>query len=256
MKVDVIMPAGGRIYGEFADEAGAEVKALISIGGKTVLERSIDTLRATGCVGRVVVIGPDEVSANPASDAADTVLSEGGNSGPANIIRGLQWLHDTDGTHADRVLIVTTDLPFLTSEAIIGFIDSCNSEIDFCVPLVSRDAFESRFPGTELEYVSLADGQWTMGCAFLVNPAAIMKSRPLIENVFEMRKSQFGMARLLGLRFTLRFLFRRLTIAHIEQRCSAIIGCSGRAIFGSDAVLAYDIDKPEEYRYAANAVIG
>jgi len=254
VKVDVVLPAGGRIYGEFAIEAGAEVKALISFNGKTVLEHSIETLRDTDCIGRIVVVGPDEIAAHPAAKAADVVLSEGGDSGPANIIRGLEWLHSTDGKYADRVLIVATDLPFLTPEAIVKFIGSCDPEADFCVPLVRREEFESRFPGAEIEYVHLVDGQWTMGCAFLVNPEAVIKSRSLIENIFSMRKSQLGMVRILGLGFILRFLFGRLTVAHIEKRCNTIIKCKGRAIYASDAALAYDMDKPDEYKYAVNAI--
>ncbi len=254
MKIDVVMPAGGRIYGEFADEAGAEVKALISFNGKTVLEHSIEILRSTECVGRIVVVGPDEIAAHPVSKAADVVLSEGGDSGPANIIRGLEWLRDTDGKSADRVLIVATDLPFLTPEAIVKFIGSCDPDADFCVPLVRQEEFESRFPGTEIEYVHLADGHWTIGCAFFVNPTAVIKSRPLIENIFTMRKSQFGMVRILGIGFILRFLFGRLTVKHIEKRCNSIIGCRGCAVYSSDAVLAYDIDKPDEYRYAASVI--
>ena len=48
--IDVILPAGGRISGEFAAETGVGVKALIEIGGRTVLQRTIDALRATGQV--------------------------------------------------------------------------------------------------------------------------------------------------------------------------------------------------------------
>jgi len=101
LKVDAILPAGGRITGVFAQETGTSVKALISPGGPTVLERTLDALRATGHVGRIVVVGPDEVASHPAACAADVVLPES-ISGPANIFGGLEWLaHVSDG-HYDR----------------------------------------------------------------------------------------------------------------------------------------------------------
>jgi len=78
MLVDAMLPAAGRISGEFAAEAGAEVKALIEIGGRTVLQRTLETLRATDRIGKIVVIGPEEVTSHPAAQGADALLSEGG----------------------------------------------------------------------------------------------------------------------------------------------------------------------------------
>ena len=250
--IDVILPAGGRISGEFAAEAGVDVKALIEIGGRTVLQRPLDALRATGQIRRAIVIGPDEIADHSCAKSADAVLPEGGDSGPANILRGIEWLRETDGSRADRVLIVTTDLPFLTPEAISVFIGSCPSDVDLCAALVSKKAFEERFPGSENQYVKLADGEWTLGCGFLVNPEAIESNRDHIERVFAARKSQIGMARLLGFGFIIRFLTGRLTVSHIENRCAKMLGCSGKGIRQSSPELAFDLDHIGEYRYAAN----
>jgi len=252
MKVDAILPAGGRISGRFAREAGAEIKALIAFGGQTVLEGTVAGLRGSGQVGRIVVIGPEEVGAHPGAGGADAVLPEGGRSGPANIFRGLEWLYEANGgRHAARVLIAATDLPFLTAEAIKGFLDACPCESDICLPVVRREEFEGRFPNHTIPYVRLRDGQWMIGCAFLVNPVAIIRSRALIEGVFAARKNHLAMARLLGLSFIVRFLVRRLTVSQVERRGLEIIGCSGGAIRGCLPELVFDIDRPKDYRYAA-----
>lgn len=248
--IDVILPAGGRISGEFAAATGVGVKALIEIGGRTVLQRTIDALRATGQVRRAIVIGPDEIRQHPCSQSADAVLPEGGDSGPANIIRGIEWLRETDGSRADRVLIVTTDLPFLTPEAISTFIDSCPSDVDLCAALVSRKSFEERFPGSVNPYVKLADGDWTLGCGFLVNPEAIETNRDHVERVFAARKSQIGMARLLGLGFIIQLVTHRLTVGRVEARARQMLGCSGKGIPGSPPEFAFDMDHIGEYRYA------
>jgi len=251
MTVDVILPAGGRISGSFAAAAGTGVKALIPVGGRTVLERTLAALRGTGRVGRIVVIGPAEVAAHPAARAADAVLPEGGSTGPANIVRGIEWLRDASGgRHAERVLVVTTDLPFLTPEAINSFLDACPSDLDACVPVVRRDEFEARFPGSSGTYVRLRDGQWAIGCAFLVNPAMVLGNRARIEGVFAARKSPIAMARLLGPLFIARLLFGRLTVGQIEQRCLDILGCTGAGVRGCPPELAFDIDRPGDYRYA------
>lgn len=250
-RVDAILPAGGRISGEFAAEAGAEIKALIQLGERTVLEQTLSTLKATGRVGRTVLIGPEELTTHPAAEATDTVLREG-TSGAANILRGLEWLYcANDRRHAERVLILTTDLPFLTPQALTGFLDACPPDLDVCMPVVSREEFEARFSHFSVPYVRLRDGEWVIGCAFLVNPEAIVRNRPVIERVFAARKSPIGMASLLGPSFILRFLLRRLTVGDVEQRCLDILGCTGGAIRGCAPELAFDIDRLEDYRCAA-----
>ena len=90
-KFDVILPAGGRITGEFAQQAGVDIKALIDFYGETILRRTIHTLRATDRVGRIVVIGP-QPTLNEALKAGANGLIIEGESGPDNILRGLQWL--------------------------------------------------------------------------------------------------------------------------------------------------------------------
>jgi CTP:molybdopterin cytidylyltransferase MocA len=250
MRLDAIVPAGGRISGPFAREAGTEVKALIQLGGWTVLERTLASLGATGRVGRTVVIGPEEVISHQAARSVDAALNEG-SSGPANIFRGLEWLYvANDRRYPKRVLILTTDLPFVTADAITEFLDVCPPSLDLCIPVLRRAEFEARFSYRSARYVHLRDGEWMIGCAFLVDPVALVRNRSAIERVFASRRSRLGMARLLGPSFVLRFLIRRLTVAHIEQRCREMLGCTGKGIRGCAPELALDIDYPEDYRYA------
>ena len=250
MRVDAILPAGGRISGEFAEAAGTEVKALIRLGRWTVLERALASLEATGRTGRTVVIGPEEVVSHPAAGSADVALPEG-SSGAANIFRGLEWLYVANGRrHAERVLILTTDLPFLTPEAIATFIGACPPDLDLCLPLLEREDFEARFSYRSARYVRLRDGEWMVGCAFLVDPKALIRNRSLIERAFAVRRNRLAMARLLGPSFVLRFLARRLGVPDIERRSQDVLGCTARGIRGCAPELAFDIDYPEDYHYA------
>ena len=247
--VDVILPAGGRIAGEFAQDAGAAIKALIRLNGETQLARTIAALRETGRARRILVVGAHrDADLQAAAAHADALLPEG-ETGPDNIFRALDYLR-SDGRPPRSVLIVTTDLPFVTSTALSGFLDRCPPDADLCIPVIARAAYEARFPGSENEFVRLADGQWTIGGAFLVRPDALQKSRTQLGRVFAARKSQMAMARLLGPLFIARFALRRLAVAHIERRCSQILGVRGVAVRGCAPELAFDIDQPNEYRYA------
>jgi hypothetical protein len=249
MTVDAILPAGGRILGDVTREAGTSVKALLEFGRMTVLEQTLRTLRATGRTRRAVVVGPAEI-APYTKGLADAVLPET-HSGPGNIMRGLEWLRArADGSDPERVLILTTDLPFLTPEAVRGFLDVCPAQLDLCVPIIERHEFELRFPRSAARYVRLRDGEWMIGCAFLINPAVVLRNISMVERVFAARRNKLSMARLLGPRFVWRFLTRCLTIGQIERKCLEIIGCSGGAIRGCAPELGFDIDYPQDYRYA------
>lgn len=259
--LDVILPAGGRIAGEFAQETGVEIKARLPIENQTILSRTISTLRELDCIGRIVVIGPDELRDEAAS--ADALIAEG-DSGPDNIFRGLQWLQENSNRVLDspsskdqnpkaknqiRVLVMTTDLPFVTAQAIQQFLDSCADEADICIPIVGRQQFEAHFSGAPGVWLRLQDGEWTLGCAFLLRVEALTKSRPHIERVFAARKSQIQMAKLLGPIFIARLLTKRLTVAHIKERCEQVLDCRGAVIQNAAPELAFDIDEAPEYRY-------
>ncbi len=247
---DVLLPAGGRIPEAWAKKAGSEIKTLLTFHDETILHRTIRILRATDGIGRIVVIGPAELQ-EEARDA--NVLIPEGATGPANIFRGLQWLQENDEANRvldHRVLVMTTDLPFVTSQAIQQFLEACPPETDICVPIVERASFEQRFPAASGFWVPLGGQQWTLACAFLLRVESMVQSRAHIERIFAARKSQLQMARLLGPMFIARLVTKRLTIAHIQNRCESVLGCRGQVIENAAPELAFDIDDEIAYRYA------
>lgn len=245
---DVVLPAGGRISGAFAQAAGAEIKALIRVGEQTILRRTIEVFRDTGRVGRIVVIGPEAALEEARAAGADGTILEG-DTGPENFFRGLAWLREQSSDPAARVTIAATDLPFLTPEAINHYWDFCPAQADVAVPVLAKAAFEARFPGSENIYVPLREGQITLGCVFQVNPDVLLRNRPHIERVFRARKSQFQMARLVGWRVALGLAAKRLTLRAIEERCGQILGCRGAGVPDCAPELGFDIDQPQEFHY-------
>lgn len=251
---DAILPAGGQIDEEFAKAVGTKNKALIQIEGKTVLGRTLDALNATGMIKSTIVIGPEEVRNHPDAASA-TYKLEPGDTGPDNIYLGLNQLLQ-EPNPPQKVLVVTTDLPFLTPELLRNFIESCPTDRDICVPLVRAGEFRKRFPGTEATFVKLKDDEWTTGCAYVMDVQALKKAKPHIDKVFENRKSKLGMAKLLGPGFVLKWLTKRLTLVDVEAKIMNVLGCSGAAVTGSAPELAFDIDYKDDYDYAVSHVGG
>ena len=249
---DAILPAGGTIDPDFAARVGTANKALIKIDGRTVLGRTLDALNASEMVRSTILIGPDEVRDHPDAATATFRLSQG-ETGPDNIYIGLRHvLNESDPPQ--KVLVVTTDLPFLTADLIRQFIHSCPQDRDICVPLIRESDFHRRFPESTATFVKLRDDVWTTGCAYIMDVKALEKAKLHIDRVFENRKSKMGMAKLLGPAFVLKWLTKRLTLVDVEAKIMSILGCSGAAVTGSPPELAYDIDYLDDYEYAVKHV--
>jgi GTP:adenosylcobinamide-phosphate guanylyltransferase len=250
---DAILPAGGTLDAEFAAKVGTSSKALIEVGGQTVLRRTIEAVRA-GSPRRVVVAGTEEVVAHPDSDLADLKVPSG-HSGPDSILKGLNDLLALPNP-PDRVLIVTTDLPFITGDAVRSFLEKCPESAAVCVPLLTAPEFLAMFPGSRSLYMPLKDGDWTAGCAYLMDVAAYRKALPDLEHLFQVRKSKIGMVKMLGLRFLIKFLTKTLTVEDVEAKILQMLQCQGKAVLHSAPELAYDIDNYEEYVYARERMEG
>lgn len=254
-RLDVVLPAGGRIAGEFARSAGAEMKALIPLGGKTLLRRSIEAFRATGRAGKIVVVGPEEVLAEARARGADGAVAEGA-TGPENIALGLDWLKGQPGGLSPHALIAATDLPFLTGEALLAFLAAIPADAGIAVPIMTQEEFEARFPGSVNEYVPLREGQFTIGSVYYARSEMALAQRERLEAFFSVRKSQFQMARLVGWRVALGWITRTLTVRALERRAREILGCKGVAVPHAPPELAFDIDLPDDYAYAAAQIAG
>ena len=246
LRFDAILPAGGRIDADFAKQVGTDNKALIKFGEKTILEHTLDVLRETGLIDRLVVIGTPEVKATAIEGV--TYL-DSGPSGPENILNGLKYLLATDQP-PKRVLVLTTDLPFLTADILRKFIEACPADKDICVPLITKSEYEARFPDSTSTFIPLRDDTWTAGCAYMMDSDALQKSMPHIERVFANRKSKVGMAKLLGFGFLLKVLTKTLTVPVAIKKVESILSCSAAGVLNCPPELAYDIDFMDDYEYA------
>lgn len=240
----MILMAGGRISGEYAEAAGTTVKALVPLGGEPVIRRVARALQAARGVGRICVVGPPAVREvvkdlcawEPERDSA-----------LGNFQAGLAHLQPDAHSH---VLLCGTDVPALVPHALEDFLQRTDSGGDIWMPVVHRDAFARRYPEGRWVYVHLADGQFTGGSQFLVRPRAVLENLPLIEELFSRRKSQLRMAGRLGLPFLFKLLTRRLRVHELEARASLLTGCRCRAVLDCHPELAFDIDNLADWRYA------
>ena len=244
---DVVIPAGGRIPESYARLIGTPHRALAPVGPdrRPVMQIVVDALRASGQVRHII-----GVAAAPVADAISGVdgWQPAGDSGPANILRGLAALEAPDMP----ALVCTSDLPLLTAQDVQDFVGRCLPEADLTLGLVSAEAYLSAFPQSPpSEWVALSDaGPVTMGGLFGLRPALLLRHEALLASVFESRKSQARMARLLGPRLLWQWATKTLTLRALVARGEMILGGRAQVLRDAPPRLSFDIDTEDDYTYA------
>jgi len=219
-----------------------EIKALLTVKGRTLLETVLDAVWCTGRVQEVVVVG-SPLLRYWVDRAGGRIIPERVEA-HENLITGLQAV-----AHYPRALYLTSDLPFVTSQAVHGFVDACPPDVQLGYAIVRREVFDARFPHSPSTYARLREGEVVAGCAAMIEPAALLERTEWIRRVAQRRKSLWRLALLAGFRLLWRYVTHQLTIADVEHRAEQLLGMRCRAV-ECDPELAYDIDTPQEYEYA------
>lgn len=241
--IDAIILAGAQNTGKLREVSSAAAEATIPVAGRPMVWHVVDALHRSKYVGRIIVVGPDEVArVEYGLEPGRVVHLPSGSTMIENLLRAVDYVREQP-----HVLVVTSDIPLLTPEAVDDFIERCKPyEADIYYPVVSRDTNEKYYPGMQRTYVRLKEGTFTGGNLALVAPEALRRGRAVIEQAYLMRKKPIKLARLLGFRFILKFVFNRLGLHEIEEQAANVIGCSGRAVISPYPELGIDVDKPSD----------
>lgn len=248
--IPAVVTAGGRLSGEIATAAGTPIKALAPLSGRPLVTAMLDALQAAPGVGSISLVGPIPDLAPLATLYPSIRLVPEGETGPENVLRGLDAVAATGAAGHDYALVCTSDLPFVNSESIQWLLENAPEDADIVYPIVTREEYLDLFPASPNTWARIAGEYLTGGSVLLVRTAAIARNRALIERVFAARKSQWEMARLLGFAFLIRFLTRTLTVAQAEAQASRMTGCRCRALRGAPPQIACDIDTLADYQWA------
>lgn len=218
-------------------------KALIKIKGKYMITYVIDALRQSGKIDKIAVVG-DRNKLNHLDDI-DLIIDQG-SSIVENVIKGIEPFKNDK-----RVLILTCDIPMLTKDAVIDFIEQSESkDADLCYPIVKREDNERKFPGAKRTYVRIREGTFTGGNIFYINPAIIDSCINAANQFISYRKKPWKLGRLLGLKILILFAFGRVTIDQLEGKVSELFNIKAKAIISRYPEIGNDIDKDEDVEMA------
>ena len=226
---------------------GASHKALIRLGGETLLARVVGALQVAGATRIAVISSHPEVQAEIAHLGAEA-LDEA--AGPSLSVR----------TGAERLgtpLVVTTaDHALLRPEWVTRFLADTPADADVTVLVAARATVEAAAPGTKRTWLKLADGDWS-GCNlfYLANDRALAVI-DLWRRVEAERKRPWKMAQILGPRMLLRYVTRRLGLRDAAARLGALAGVRAAIVETPYGLASVDVDKPADLDLVRRIVAG
>ena len=255
--LDVVVLAGGKNSAEMEAATGVTNRALVTLGGETMLSYVVEALRAAPDVGRVFVVGDVPADGRYQQVPAGETLMD-------NLLAGLRAV-DASAATGRPVLVATSDTPFLRAEAVTDFITQSRATgADLCYPIVPIDLCRTRFPEMKRTTLRLREGTFTGGNMMLINPRFLLDHEDTVLRAYAARKSVPQIGRLLGWGLLMRILAAQalspslLTLAMLEAGVSRLIGsgCRARAIVTRHPEIGTDVDKPEDVAVAQRMLAG
>lgn len=250
--IPAVVLAGAPAEQDFRAKYSISHRAEIPLGGKMMIQYVLDALRGSSHVGSICVVGDIQC------EGADKIIPSAG-SLIDNLIAGVNECSGDDGL----VLVVTSDIPMLTSEAVEDFIARCGeSEADFYYSIISKEVNDQQFPGMKRTYAKTADGIFTGGNIMLVRSRVIAENGGIIRELLAARKSPIKLAGIIGMGFLVRALLAQtvwpgaLKIAFVEETVGRIMKGRMKGVPTPYAEIGADVDKLEHVEFAEAALRG
>ncbi|MGI4778701.1 MAG: nucleotidyltransferase family protein [Janthinobacterium lividum] len=239
--------AGTRPGGDpLAAHAGVTHKALIEIGGSTMIEHVVAALAASPAVGRIVIAidRPELLAGLPGlqlSICAKPVETMPTAEGPSATVALALAREKTP------MLVTTADNALLRAEWIDEFLGACPADADVSAALAPRKVVEAAAPGGQRTWLRFKDGDFS-GCnLFLLARPAASDVVALWQEIEGARKEPLRMMQRLGFGIAMRYQLGQLHSSDAAARLGELSGGAKLALVEMrDGQAAIDVDKPAD----------
>jgi molybdopterin-guanine dinucleotide biosynthesis protein A len=245
MALTAVVLAGGPPDDVARTQPGAPNKAFVRIGGKALVERTIEALRSSERIGRIIVVAPPSAHDNPALRGADERRPDGVKI-RMSLGNGLEGLSGDD-----LVLVSASDLPVLDARSINDFVDhALKLDPDLGYGCIERRVHLAHFPNVPHTWAHLRDGTFCGGGFIVIKPRVLPNLERFIEALGAARKNPLRLAGLFGWDVMLRFAVRRLSIASAERRASQLLDARVRAVISPYPQTGVNVDRVSDIALA------
>jgi molybdopterin-guanine dinucleotide biosynthesis protein A len=231
-------------------ETLGQPRALLDMGGMTMLGRVLHGLSTAHSVGELVVAGLDERYWGAIEQPRPVTFLPSAGSLVGNVQQGLAYLRPMYEGICPVALLCAGDIPHLEG----GMVDELVAQAEpfdhlFYYPAVTPATMEKAYPGAQRTYVHLRGKLELAGADVgLLRYELLDTDREVWEEITAVRKSPAAIARVVGYWFMLKYLLRWLSVADIEHKTMSILHTNRlpRLLITPHAPLAMDGDKPHQ----------
>jgi len=235
----------------FAEAYGTDLKALIPVGGKSMVARPVEALLGSVNIERVRVMAqqPERIAAVLPSDARLSVEPSG-----TTIATTLAAVF-ADASTRYPLLVTTADHALLSPAMIADFCAKAEGA-DLAIGLVERAALAARLPQSQRTWLKFRGGAYSGANLFAFGSAKAARAVEMWRSVEQDRKkgwrmiASLGPFALLGAALRLRTLDQ--TLASVGRR----VGLSIRKVELADPLAAVDVDKPADHELVTSILEG
>lgn len=242
--MEAIVLGGGRNTGALKEVDPTPYEAGIRINNRPMVEYIIDVLEEMEEIETVLVVIPPGII--PPQKWTKVKIVAPGQSMMDSLIQAAQQVRSTD-----HVLVLASDIPFITMEAIRDFLDRCRQRpAEVYYSYVPKTAVLRKYPTTKRTYVRLKEATVTGGNVFLILPKILLKFKNRIEQAIALRKQPIKLCRMLGVKFMVKLITGQLRVAEIEARVEEILKVKGVGVRSLYPEIGVDVDKPSDLSLA------
>jgi len=240
---NALILAGMKKKGPLEIAENVDNKALIMLDSRPMIEYIVDAVNDSENIDRILVVGPKN-ELNPYIGKKVEEILNPGNSILENMEIGINFFNS-----ADNLLLLTSDIPLITPEAINEFLEICTKrKAHIGYPIITKENIVKKYPETERTYIKMKEGIFCGGNIVFFKPDVFFQRKELIKELFDNRKAIWKYVKILGLKFIFKFIFKTLTLEEIEKRITDIIGYNSVAVMVSYPEIMIDLDKPSDLK--------
>jgi GTP:adenosylcobinamide-phosphate guanylyltransferase len=245
-----ILLAGDRPGGDpLARHLGVPNKALIRVGGSTLLRRAADTLLAAPEVRRVVILAqhPDALMIGDAAELAvhPKISLAASGAGIASSISAIAG----SALAPFPLLVTTVDHALLTPAMLAEFLPATD-DCDIAVGVGERSVLESKYPGNVRTWLKFSDGHYSGANLFALRNLKVAAALSLWEGIEQDRKRVWKLFARFGPRLLVRALTRSIDFPQAVARAGEGLSLRAKLVVLSAPEAAIDVDKLSDFELA------
>ncbi|HYX46936.1 MAG TPA: nucleotidyltransferase family protein [Sphingomicrobium sp.] len=234
----------------FAEQFGADLKALIPIAGEPMVRRPVRALLKSEHIGKILVLSqsPDRIAdALPYDPRVEVRESQG------SIAEALEQLILDPGAQFP-LLVTTADHALLDEEMIAEFIAKAEGA-DLALGVVERQSLLDRLPQSKRTWLAFRGGAYSGANLFSFGSIKVLAAIEQWRSVEQDRKKGWRVLAALGPALLLGALLRVRTLGQSVAAVGARLGLSARAIVLTNPLAGVDVDKPVDHAIV-EAILG